>query len=99
MHACTDGRTDGWMDGQTHDGYNAMTIACWPSASGARKRKCWLPAYFPFAKLFPRAYVPTFWYPLLQAISPFLTVFSISFVRQNVALCGNGLNLLLCDKS
>ena len=35
---------------------------------------------------------------LLQAISPFLTIFHnyISLVHQNVALCGNGLNLLYC---
>ena len=32
MHAQTDGLTDG----RTHDGHNAMTIARWPLASGAK---------------------------------------------------------------
>ena len=30
------GRTHGRTDGRTHDGHNAMTIARWPSASGAK---------------------------------------------------------------
>ena len=30
------GRTHGRMDGRTHDGQNAMTIARWPLANGAK---------------------------------------------------------------
>ena len=33
MHAQTNGRTDR----RTHNGHNAMTIARWPLASGAKK--------------------------------------------------------------
>ena len=33
------GRTHGRTDGRTHDGHNAMTIARWPSASGAKNEK------------------------------------------------------------
>ena len=33
VYCCTQERTDG----QTHDGYNAMTLARWPSTSGAIK--------------------------------------------------------------
>ena len=45
------------MDGRTHDGHNAMTIARWPSASGAKnhhekKRKCWYAAFSPFPTMF-----------------------------------------------
>ena len=32
VYGCTHARTDG----RTHDGHNAMTIARWPSASGAK---------------------------------------------------------------
>ena len=32
----TDARTDERTDGRTHDGHNAMTMARWPSASGAK---------------------------------------------------------------
>ena len=32
-----DGRTHGRTKGWTHDRHNAMTIACWPSASGFKK--------------------------------------------------------------
>ena len=32
------GRTHGRTDGRTHDGHNAMTIACWPLASGAKNK-------------------------------------------------------------
>ena len=35
----TDARTHGRMDAYTHDRHNAMTIARWPSASGAKKLK------------------------------------------------------------
>ena len=35
MKKFTDARTDERTDGRTHDGHNAMTIARWPSASGA----------------------------------------------------------------
>ena len=37
MDGRTNGRTDGRMNGRTHDGHNTMTIARWPSASGAKK--------------------------------------------------------------
>ena len=36
---------------------------------------------------------------LLQAISPFLTMFSSSLERQNAVLCGNGLTLELVKDS
>ena len=40
------------MDGHMQDGHNAMTIARWPSASGAKKRKCWLPTFSTFLSVF-----------------------------------------------
>ena len=36
MYGRTDGQTDGLTTGWTHDGHNAMKIARWPSASGAK---------------------------------------------------------------
>ena len=59
-HAHTDERTNGWtdrrMNGRTHDGHKAMTIACWPSASGAKnygkRRYCSLRAISPFPTVF-----------------------------------------------
>ena len=36
MHTRTNRQTDGQMDGRTHDGHNAMTIARWPLASGTK---------------------------------------------------------------
>ena len=43
MHTWMDGQTDGrmneWTNGRTHDGHNAMTIAQWPLASGAKTGK------------------------------------------------------------
>ena len=35
MHA----RTNRWMDRLTHDEHNAMTVVCWPLASGANREK------------------------------------------------------------
>ena len=39
MDCQTDRRTAKRMDGRTHDGHNAMTIARWPLASGAKKNE------------------------------------------------------------
>ena len=39
MYACTHGRTDRLTDGWTHDRHNAMTVARWPSASGANNHQ------------------------------------------------------------
>ena len=36
-HAQTNEWMDKWTDERMHDGHNAMTIAHWPSASGANK--------------------------------------------------------------
>ena len=52
FHERTDGRTNGRM----HGGHNAMTIACWPLARGAKnckkRRKCWKPAFSPLPTMF-----------------------------------------------
>ena len=45
----TDARTDEWTNGRTdertHDGHNAMTIARWPLASGAKNLKKLVPGF------------------------------------------------------
>ena len=28
-----------WMDVETHDGQQAITLACWPMANGAKNKK------------------------------------------------------------
>ena len=35
----TDAHTEELMDGRMHDRHNAMTIACWPSVSGANETR------------------------------------------------------------
>ena len=44
-HGRTDARTNGQTYSWTHDGHNAMTTACWPSASGAKNHRVTWPSW------------------------------------------------------